>query len=219
MSESPEFYARGYLSGETDYTPRGAFHRISHKLLERGVVEFFPSVLEVGADKGQHYQFVTHPFDAYTMSDILEPSSWIAQGDKLEYVKADVQNLPFANESFHRTISTCLLHHVQSVDQALEEMHRVTKPGGLISILVPSDPGILYRLGWYLFSRPKIKRYFGGDPMEHHLDYHRLRVDYIIMRIRKTFSSAEITETYWPFCLSSWNLNLFTVFQVRKKDH
>jgi phosphatidylethanolamine/phosphatidyl-N-methylethanolamine N-methyltransferase len=216
MKEDAEFYSNGYLVGENPYTPRGAFHRISHQQLEQGVLGGFPRVLEVGADKGQHYPFVKHSFDSYTMSDILQPAFLLTQGDKIDYVVADVQNLPFENATFDRSISTCLLHHVQSVDRALREMDRVTKPGGLISILVPSDPGVLYRLGWYLFSRPKIRNYINGDPLEHHLNHHRLRVDYINMRIRKTFAGSKITESYWPLPFRSWNLNLFTVFQVRK---
>lgn len=38
----------------------------------------------------------------------------MSENDLVKFEVADVQNLPFKNDSFDRTISTCLLHHLDN---------------------------------------------------------------------------------------------------------
>lgn len=96
------------------------------------------STLEVGAGAGQHLKFVKKNYAKYTMTDInallLPKNTTESKLKKIEFKVADVQNLPFENGSFDRTISTCLLHHLNDVEKALFEMKRVTKSDGQISI-------------------------------------------------------------------------------------
>jgi SAM-dependent methyltransferase len=52
-------------------------------------------------------------------------------GDRAEYVVADVQELPFADESFDAVIANHMLFHVENRQGALGEIARVLRPGGL----------------------------------------------------------------------------------------
>lgn len=54
---------------------------------------------------------------------------------KIEYQVADVMNLPFADDSFDRVSISFGIRNVQDPMKALQEMARVTKPGGQVLIL------------------------------------------------------------------------------------
>jgi SAM-dependent methyltransferase len=57
-------------------------------------------------------------------------------GDDVD-VRGDAMRLPFADESLDGVISTYVLEHVQCPDQAVAEMYRVLKPGGIMYIETP----------------------------------------------------------------------------------
>jgi SAM-dependent methyltransferase len=46
--------------------------------------------------------------------------------------------LPFASESFASVFSNCVLEHVDMLDRALVEIHRVLRPGGALLTTVPT---------------------------------------------------------------------------------
>ena len=53
-----------------------------------------------------------------------------ALADRAEYAVADVQDLPFADESFDAAIANHMLFHVEDRPGALGEIARVLRPGG-----------------------------------------------------------------------------------------
>jgi SAM-dependent methyltransferase len=50
---------------------------------------------------------------------------------------ATLQQLPFANESFHAVLSTQTLEHLELPMESLREMHRVLKPDGTLFLTAP----------------------------------------------------------------------------------
>ncbi|MGQ0847087.1 MAG: class I SAM-dependent methyltransferase [Sporichthyaceae bacterium] len=52
----------------------------------------------------------------------------------LEFVVGDVHDLPFPDDSFDVVHAHQVLHHVADPVQALREMRRVAKPGGLVAV-------------------------------------------------------------------------------------
>jgi ubiquinone/menaquinone biosynthesis C-methylase UbiE len=54
------------------------------------------------------------------------------------FVCSDAQKLPFASASFDRLASICVLEHLDDDMQALQEMARVLKPGGIAALTVDS---------------------------------------------------------------------------------
>lgn len=72
-------------------------------------------------------------------------------GDRLRYVEADAQRLPFPDDTFQITTVAFGLRNVTDTDKGIAEMARVTQPGGRVAILEFSQPrhwlfGRLYRL-------------------------------------------------------------------------
>ncbi|HXG08614.1 MAG TPA: bifunctional demethylmenaquinone methyltransferase/2-methoxy-6-polyprenyl-1,4-benzoquinol methylase UbiE [Gemmataceae bacterium] len=70
--------------------------------------------------------------------------------ERVRYLEADAQRLPFADDSFQITAVAFGLRNVTDTDRGLAEMVRVTRPGGRVAILEFSRPrhwlfGRLYR--------------------------------------------------------------------------
>ncbi len=54
-----------------------------------------------------------------------------------QYVVADAMNLPFENESFSHVIASEVLEHLEDDRRSLQEIARVTKPGGTVMVTFP----------------------------------------------------------------------------------
>jgi demethylmenaquinone methyltransferase / 2-methoxy-6-polyprenyl-1,4-benzoquinol methylase len=70
--------------------------------------------------------------------------------ERIRYVEADTQRLPFPSDTFQLTTVAFGLRNVTDTDRGLAEMVRVTQPGGRVAILEFSRPrhwlfGRLYR--------------------------------------------------------------------------
>ncbi|MGL6095720.1 MAG: bifunctional demethylmenaquinone methyltransferase/2-methoxy-6-polyprenyl-1,4-benzoquinol methylase UbiE [Fimbriiglobus sp.] len=73
----------------------------------------------------------------------------VARGaaDRVHFVEADAQNLPFPTGHFQLVTVAFGLRNVADTDRGLAEMVRVTKPGGRIAVLEFSRPrGVI---GWF----------------------------------------------------------------------
>lgn len=176
-------------------------------------------VLEVGAGAGQHLQFVKKTYSEYTMTDINSSLMYKNNREsnlaKIKYKVADVQNLPFKTSSFDRVISTCLLHHLDDVEKALSEIKRVTKKGGLVSIYLSCDPGILNRLLRRLLIIPKARKLGFDDYPIFIAREHKNHFSSIESMISAVFKSQSIRKKYYPLYIKSWNLNTFCIFQIQ----
>ena len=88
--------------------------------------------------------------------------------ERLTFVEADAQELPFAAGAFQLVTCGFGLRNVTDTDRGLAEMVRVTRPGGRVAILEFSRPtgrvfAPLYR--WYFESLlPRIGHLFSKSP-------------------------------------------------------
>jgi SAM-dependent methyltransferase len=78
-------------------------------------------------------------------------------GDRAEYVVADVQELPFPEESFDVVLANHMLYHVTDRPQAFAEIRRVLGPGGFFHAAT-NGKGHMQELGqlaagWWPFDR------------------------------------------------------------------
>jgi len=87
--------------------------------------------------------------------------------DRVRYLEADAQRLPFPDDHFQITCVAFGLRNVTDADRGLAEMVRVTRPGGKIAILEFSKPkhwllGRLYRI-YFKYVLPGIGQAVSGS--------------------------------------------------------
>ena len=205
----------------------GMFSRFFHTQMERDLhFESFEYVLEVGAGSGEHFEYVKHQFNQYIISDLVLPnlSSTLKHMVSLRNSKApviqieaqDAQRLKYPDSSFNRVIMTCLLHHVNEPLEVLTEARRVISNGGLISIYLPSDPGILYRLAQRLISTQSFKKYFEpGEIAFLRACEHRNHVGSLLGMIVGVFEHDIVKKKTFPRIGFGWNTTLFQVLHIQ----
>jgi SAM-dependent methyltransferase len=197
----------------------GGFSRLIHRKIEEGIShrDAYPMVLEIGGNQAEHFPFVRHDFDNYVCSDIQSRES--GQTDsRITFTYADAQALPFPDNSFDRVLNACVLHHVPNAYQALQEIRRVCSGGGLVSIYIPFDPGMLYRYVRHVVSHLKQSRVARISLRETKELWAREHINHalgLMNNVREVFMNDSITARRWPFPWLSWNFNLFVVYQIR----
>lgn len=137
--------------------------------------------LDIGCGDG-HFAFAAFDHPVYAGLDPELQSLRTAQGYKSYrlLIQANGNNIPFPDEYFASAISNSVLEHIPQVEQVIEEVARVLKPGGLFVFCVPNhnfldtlsigqflDRVKLHPLGEYyrsFFNR--ISRHHHCDPPE-----------------------------------------------------
>lgn len=71
---------------------------------------------------------------------------------------ADMESLPFDDETFSTIIATEVLEHLPNPEVALAELHRVLKPGGKLLGTVPND-SLIWKLRFLSSSCPAEEPY------------------------------------------------------------
>lgn len=111
----------------------------------RGYFQFFPDeffvgkrVLEAGCGMGRHTYFLAKyakDVIAIDISDAIYVAADNSRGHKnAGFVVADVNDLPFADESFDFVCSIGVLHHLVDTEAAFEELLRCLRTGGVIHV-------------------------------------------------------------------------------------
>lgn len=107
-------------------------------------------VLEVGCGTAsmwtKHLDMVKD-LDRLVLSDayeamVVQARVNLEEGDKLHYMVADVQSLPFDRHSFDVVIANMMLYHVPDLNRGLREITRVLRPGGTFYAATYGENGI-----------------------------------------------------------------------------
>ncbi len=190
-----------------------------HRRMERGINERFDRVLEVGAGAGQHRGYVNHPYDTYVETDLrVLGSTSKRESDGRNVIRefADATALAYPDASFDRLIATCLLMHLPEPELALSEWRRVVRPGGLLSIYVPCEPGLATRLTRRLTTARKVKK-MGVESYDLFVAReHRNHFAALDVLLRHEFRDDDLRAKFWPLAAPSWNLNYFANYRVRR---
>jgi len=197
----------------------GVVANMIHRLLEKRIGSNYKTVLELGAGHGQHLKFVQHEFTTYHETDFrpsnLPNRSQEEHRGQIVQGFSDAENLSgFPDNSIDRVITTCLIVHLAQPEQALEEWRRVTRSGGLITIQVASEPGLLLRLLRSLTTVRKAAK-LGENHLRFHYREHINFFSRINMLIEDVYSADEVTRKFWPLQINSWNANLIIVYQIK----
>ncbi len=106
--------------------------------------------------------------------------------DDVDY-KVDMMDMPFDDESFDFFICSHVLEHVESDDQAIKELFRITKPGGCGILMAPiimglektvEDPSVKDEAGrWRLYGQNDHVRLYAHDDYVNKIRSHSFRVE------------------------------------------
>ena len=103
-----------YLQNETDFFTSKEKKKILHFAPEQAFYKLFRNQKNL----------------EYTTTDLLSP---------LADVKADICNLPFADNQYDVILCNHVLEHIPDDTKAMQELFRVLKPGGMAILQIPQD--------------------------------------------------------------------------------
>jgi ubiquinone/menaquinone biosynthesis C-methylase UbiE len=99
-------------------------------------------LLEVGCGMGTDLLQFARGGAVCTGVDLTPRSLEVSQlhfelyGERANFSLADAERLPFADESFDVVYSNGVLHHTPGTAQAVREVHRVLRPGGIAKVML-----------------------------------------------------------------------------------
>lgn len=217
-------FADVYHDSNYSSTLQSAVMKASHRTAEKHFDkdDHFSKVLEIGVGPGEHLPFVRHSFDQYVLIDSDAKTLSVAKNNlareynnKLLFEVQGGSELSYKDKCFDRLIATHVLEHIYYPHLVLKEWQRVVKDGGIISIVIPTDPGLAWRLGRHLGPRK--------NAIAQGIDY-----DYIMAREHinscnnlialMRYYFPERKESWWPFPIASIDLNLFFICHLTVKN-
>jgi ubiquinone/menaquinone biosynthesis C-methylase UbiE len=207
---------------DTNYSGvvQSSFMGASHKLVERPFDDqtHFGRVLEVGAGTGGHLPYVRHGYDEYILSDHNSNALDVARrklaksGDtRLRFECQSGGQLNCPDRFFDRVLAVHVLEHIYQPHLALKEWKRVLKIGGVLSILIPTDPGTAWRLGRHFGPRRKLLAQ--GVAYDYVMAREHVNAsNNLIAILRHMFPKG--VEAWWPFRIPSIDLNFFYAYHA-----
>jgi SAM-dependent methyltransferase len=116
-------------------------------------------VLEIGCGLGTDGARFARAGANYTGVDLTDAAVSLARHNfelqdlAGEFRTADAENLDFADESFDLVYSHGVLHHTPDTARAIQEVHRVLKPGGRAVVMLYHRDSYNYRVNISLLRR------------------------------------------------------------------
>ena len=118
----------------------------------------------------------------------------------------DIQSLPFKDNAYDAVICSEVLEHLESLDNAVSEIVRVLKPGGILAVSVPRF--IPELICWKLSSE------YSKTPGGHVRIFRQKNLKKLILK-----ESVSYTSFHWAHALHSPYWWLKCVFWGREKEH
>ena len=207
-------YLKEFYSGFS-----GFLFKLSHQNLEKNLNKnTYSKILEIGAGPHPQINYIKHNFNEYY---VLETSdfavNFLKQFKKIKVIKYEGKNIPFEDNFFDRIIIAHTLEHIEDFECFIIQIINKLKFNGILSIALPTDPGVLWR-----YARFCKKNYFSKN-----LGISNLEYDYIMAseHINSVFSIRNVLlyhykksmlESFLPFKIKSLDLNLFYNVQIIK---
>jgi hypothetical protein len=161
-------YTAQYLENRAGATPAASLSQRLERWLHRQVAADVKdgaalATLELGAGTLNQLAFEP-PSEAY---DIVEPFAELyrdqPQRTRIRDVYADASEVP-ADRLYDRITSVAALEHICDLPLVLARAVRHLKPGGTVRAAIPSEGGLMWKLGWMLTTGLEFR-------LRHGLDY------------------------------------------------
>lgn len=134
MHEAPDvtLYNSDYAKAQSRQIPKKYLTLINEWLIP----SYEDKILELGSGGGDLLRFI-RSLSPFTIGLDISHSALSESGCD-NCVTGRAQALPFPDESFDKIVSLHTLEHIEDTERVLQELDRVTKPGGLSLHVFPS---------------------------------------------------------------------------------
>ena len=125
--------------------------------------------------------------------------------DRIDFFQLSSEKLPFENEKFDRVFALEVLEHLRNVEISLQEIHRVTRKGGLFVLSVPNATSFRSLLKAFLKTSASLSTMieswpkFAPDQRDHVNNYDFLHLYRILNLSGFKFKSVEYTGWKFPW--------------------
>jgi SAM-dependent methyltransferase len=136
------------------------------------------------AEGGYHAELLARGLDAITGVDVEAPRIETARQQHLphaQYTAFDGSTLPFDDETFDGVFMNEVIEHVADERRALSEIHRVTRPGGVLALMAPNR--------WFPFEGHRV---VVGSRVT---DWPTPLIPWLPERVTRSVTTA---RNYWP---------------------
>lgn len=117
--------------------------------------------IEIGAGLGEQLAYEDLARQEYTCVE-LRPDMAAGLRERFPSVTTIVgdcqERLPFADGFFDRAIAVHVLEHLPDLPSALDELRRLLRAGGKLSVVIPCDPGLVYGIGRRFTAQREFER-------------------------------------------------------------
>ena len=199
----------------------GYIFRYQHKILTPNYLIDKKKVLEVGPGFEPHIKFRKLNFDEYhclEINDTNDIKNFYRENFKnIIFNIYDGLKIDYPDESFDRVIISHTLEHIPNPENHMNELLRVLKPNGVISIALPCDNGLLWRLGrFYNKMTHNRKNNISDLDYDYFVANEHINTIYQLKAILKKKFIIKY-EIFLPFRIKIIDLNLIYVCQIYKE--
>lgn len=222
---SPAIWYRDFYASSPMGAPSGFVTRLTHRWMELGRRSNGGGgiILEVGAGEGQHLLYLRGSYERYYLTDasalaVEKAKLMHASNQKVVALELDAHNLVGfggTNVSPNRIVASCVLMHLSNPEAALAEWRRVVATGGSLTIYVPNEDGLIFRLVRKFSTARWVKKsgFLGYTLLlarEHPYSSRKLET-----LVEHVFRGDEVRKRRFPLLFGPMSLTLFTVYEVR----
>jgi SAM-dependent methyltransferase len=198
----------------------GSLMKYCHRELEKKLPDRnYKKILEIGAGSESHIKYIKNKNVSYYILEKtkFKPIKKIESG-KIFYKFYKGKKIPFKKSTFDRIILSHVLEHVPNPEIFLFEVMSTLKKGGILSISLPADPGLFYRISRlvnkFFLARGKLKmsglEYDYANAIEH------INPIFNLVDIIRHNYKNKIVEDFLPFKIKLIDINLFYNVHITK---
>lgn len=196
----------------------GYFMNNCHKNMENEFANKNDIVLEIGPGTSPHINYLNENFKKYYMLDSsLFSYNFLRNKFKKKkniiISRSKKNKIPFKKNYFDRIIMSHVLEHISEPENYILKVLTKLKKGGFLSISLPCDPGLLWRLGRLYQKTFHLKNKLNLSDQDY--DYmiateHVNSIFNLISILKHNFKENIVIEQFLPFkFLKSADCNLF----------
>lgn len=224
MNEEKLTYGTGYENYL--YTGiQGLIMKLNHKHLSKNIDKKVNRlILEIGGGAKPHNSIVNlNGINEYWISDtksvIEDNKENYSSSYNFHYIDEDLEykNLIKSKKKFTRIIVSHVWEHLPNPELFLKKWINLLDDNGQIDIVIPCDPGWLFRIG-QLIGRNKAKNNYKISKQEIDLILTREHINSSqnLIRIMRYYSDSK--PKFFPLLIPVVDFNLFVFFRVKKNQ-